>query len=698
MRRASLLIALLAATLVGAAARPAAAVPIRIVYRDAPGTGFDDPQLGAARRTALEYAVNLWSSWLAGDVEVVLWTWMVPRGGDERSALLASTGPWSLHRDFPGSGSIWYGAALANVLAGIDLNGPQEPEITAIFNSSVDDEVLGDVDWYYGLDAQPGRDIDFVTIALHELGHGLNFFDLINPATGAPLLDGNDTGAGAPSLGIFERFLTRPGVDRFINMKDSERLAAITSGHVVWDGSHVLAAYRAPVPIYAPAPFQSGSSLSHWDIAQSPDELLEPFYTGPSHDPGLLLPALADMGWTVTVATPTPRSSAPIAASPTFTPTPTATPTPRSTRRRALAFVSNFDSQTVSVIDPFAHTGVATLRVGAGPLGLAASHDGRRVYVAEFHAGGLAIIDAQRRRVAARLPVGATAHSVAVSPDGRRAYVSDTFDGLLHVVDLDAIAVIDSFPVGTQPGAVVVTPDGGRVLVANYGGTAVMVDPALRAVVAIFPILSAARFGPLALALAPNARQGFVTLESGYLSDLDLRSLQLRPALEELPYVGVPEAAAFTPDSRAVYVASHGTWGGRALRIEDGVIAQNIVVGDVPEAVASRSDGAEVFVANGGSNTISVIDTAAGRVTDTLPVGAAPMGMVMVDVPAIACAGDCRDRGVVDVADLMLAVSIALGDQPVNACANIDADADGQVTVDEVLAATASALRGCAGS
>ena len=33
-------------------------------------------------------------------------------------------------------------------------------------------------DWYFGLDGQPGEDqFDFVSVVLHEVGHGLGFHD-----------------------------------------------------------------------------------------------------------------------------------------------------------------------------------------------------------------------------------------------------------------------------------------------------------------------------------------------------------------------------------------------------------------------------------------------------------------------------------------------------------------------------------------
>ena len=49
--------------------------------------------------------------------------------------------------------------------------------------------------------------------------------------------------------------------------------------------------------MYAPSPQQPGSSVSHFDTAVTPNELMEPFYTGATQDVGLALEVFADLGW-----------------------------------------------------------------------------------------------------------------------------------------------------------------------------------------------------------------------------------------------------------------------------------------------------------------------------------------------------------------------------------------------------------------
>ena len=63
----------------------------------------------------------------------------------------------------------------------------------------------------------------------------------------------------------------------------------------------------------------------------------------------------------------------------------------------------------------------------------------------------------------------------------------------------------------------------------------------------------------------------------------------------------------------------------------------------------------------------------------------------------IGCIGDCDDTGEVEVTDLIIMVNIALANQPPSACPAGDANADGAVTIEELISAVNNALMGCSG-
>ncbi len=282
----------IAAVSFAALASAAMAVPITINYTDGASEGFNDATLGSQRKAAFEFAVDIWGAKLRGTIPIVVNAAFNPLGGSAISATLGSAGGTTIHADFTGRplANTWYVVALANQLNGADLNGGTV-EINAQFNSDVDGPVVfGAIDFYYGTDLNGGSDTDFVSVALHEMGHGLGFLDQINSGTGAW------TG-GTPD--VYGRLLTHQGVGNFTAINDAQRKTALTSGNVFWIGSAVTSAAGGNLEMFAPSPYQSGSSIAHWDVSNSPDLLMEPSYTGPHHHLDRTVEACLDIGWTI---------------------------------------------------------------------------------------------------------------------------------------------------------------------------------------------------------------------------------------------------------------------------------------------------------------------------------------------------------------------------------------------------------------
>ena len=296
----------------------ASAATVVIQNNDGAGEGFNDPTpvapvggnpgitLGAQRLNAFTYAANLWGARLQSSVTILVRAQMDPQTCTPTSAVLGSAGTMSVFRDFtnaPAAGT-WYSGALANARAGSDQD-PANPDINATFNSNLNGSAgcLGGKKWYYGYDlTPPGADIDFISVVTHEIGHGLGFQTFVNQA-------------GAKFNGFNDQYMIK--LDQFGGvpstysaMSDAQRGAAnISDPNLRWTGANVDA-YAAGIPItaglsgthvrmHAPNPYVPGSSVSHWSTVVSPNEIMEPVYTGPNHNIELALQLFKDEGWTI---------------------------------------------------------------------------------------------------------------------------------------------------------------------------------------------------------------------------------------------------------------------------------------------------------------------------------------------------------------------------------------------------------------
>ncbi len=190
-----------------------------------------------------------------------------------------------------------YPAALANSLAGKILDPSQPYELSVNFNLYAK--------FYYGTDGNTPLDLfDFVSYALHEIGHGLGFSDdssvNLSDNTGSLLGDG-----GLPY--ILSKFLADNNNIRVSDLEEGsvELGSLLTSGNLCVNGHNAVAALAGARPkIFAPSNFIFGSSLAHWDeniyLAGDSNSLMTPdIFKGESiMDIGDATRGLfKDMGW-----------------------------------------------------------------------------------------------------------------------------------------------------------------------------------------------------------------------------------------------------------------------------------------------------------------------------------------------------------------------------------------------------------------
>ena len=246
-------------------------------------------------KTALEFAVSIWESILESSVPILVtanWSSLGPSFG-------ANAGPENYMIDFDNApvANTWYPVATANALAGRDLD-PGFDDIGATFNSDF-------TDWYFGTDGAPADKLDFVTIALHELGHGLGFLSSIDANISAGTAN---WGAGSNSPDIYDLFVKNGANQQLISAFPNQSAALfgqVTSNDIWFDGPQTKAQNSGNrARLYAPTNWISAaSSIGHLDETTyngTTDAIMTPevgfgevFHTiGP-----ITLGMMADVGW-----------------------------------------------------------------------------------------------------------------------------------------------------------------------------------------------------------------------------------------------------------------------------------------------------------------------------------------------------------------------------------------------------------------
>jgi PA domain len=265
--------AALAALLAGAALCASAATMV-INNVDAPGVGFNDKTpatpvggnpgvtVGEQRLYAFRYAMDLWGARVQSNVPIVVQGSFAPLACTATGGVLGSAGALQIFANFPGAQrpDTWYGAALANSMAGVDLTpGKPDPgllappfndDIVARFNGRLGQPgCLEGNAWYYGLDNRtPAGMTDFLNVFMHELAHGLGFQNFISEADGLP-----PAFPDFPHPDIYMRMTKDTTLGRTWDQLTPEEIvaSAVRDTRIVWNGPNVTAAVPSTLEPYS---------------------------------------------------------------------------------------------------------------------------------------------------------------------------------------------------------------------------------------------------------------------------------------------------------------------------------------------------------------------------------------------------------------------------------------------------------------
>ncbi len=249
-------------------------------------------------KTAFEYAASILKVMLPSDAKLTVnanWEKISTSGVLAQSTITGFYGGAGIDALNP---LVYYPVALAEKIAGRSLNDDLQGDISLAVNSSIN--------WYLGTDGQtPVQKYDLVTVVIHEMCHGLGFFDSFG-------YDGTLGSYGSIPM-IYDTFVENNGgskltdTTKFIN--NSSALGNQLIGNLLYFNGPLLKKYALSnnysnlrAKLYAPSTWDVGSSVSHLDESATLriNSLMTPFIDlGEAiHDPGkYTFSILGDLGW-----------------------------------------------------------------------------------------------------------------------------------------------------------------------------------------------------------------------------------------------------------------------------------------------------------------------------------------------------------------------------------------------------------------
>ena len=324
----------------------------------------------------------------------------------------------------------------------------------------------------------------------------------------------------------------------------------------------------------------------------------------------------------------------------------------------------------VVVIDRAAKAVAGRIPVGRLPRGIAVNRDGSRIYVANSWSDNISEMDAASLRVLRTLPAGFEPTGVALDGRGEFLYAANRLSGDVSVIDLHTASDVRRLIAGRGASWIASSADGSRIYVTHIypnirafrtppQSEITEIDTASRNVSSRLSLHNVA--GEFHVALSQDGRLGIAAqmrpknliplahVEHGWAFGNSLAVFgDAVGGVVQLPldaiedYFSLPFGVAIAPDQSKAYVSASGSnevaiidlrklvaaaKSSESARLANDLsaaaryVVSRIPVGLNPRSVVLSLDGGTLYVANRLDDTVSVIDTSRGKVTDTIALG-----------------------------------------------------------------------------
>lgn len=319
-------------------------------------------------------------------------------------------------------------------------------------------------------------------------------------------------------------------------------------------------------------------------------------------------------------------------------------------------YVCQYTTNQVAVIDLATGETVRKIPVGAKPIALLKSPDGRYVYAANSGSGDVYRISTVSGEIEARIAMGNQPVAMAINSAGDMLYVLDYYLNRVSIVDLKIRSMVGFYPLNTfgfeerieppdccndifgeplgagrKPSAIVLDEVKNKIYVGNMGTWDIaVIDLQEEKEVEAYD----AAFGINEMIFAGSPSQLYVSAAGNEIDINDfILSMDLKGGgkTDKLKVGEKPVSIATSPDGTILYVVTEKEAKLVGLDTETGQVTGQCLLSGQPGDLVLSKAGDKAYIANLLEGTVFVVDTRNYAILETLQVGVTPKALVYID-------------------------------------------------------------------
>ena len=286
--------------------------------------------------------------------------------------------------------------------------------------------------------------------------------------------------------------------------------------------------------------------------------------------------------------------------------------------RSLLIAIFSFSILMVQLPSSFADSNQGSINVGDFPLGVAINPAGNIAYVANYYSDSVSVVNLTNNVVTNTIAVGDYPFGVVINPAGTIGYVVNcNSSGSVSVINLTNNVVTDTIAVGDSPISLAINPAGTLAYVSNFGaGTVSVINLSTNSVVQTVSGFS----NPRGIAINSTGTFAYIANPGAdEVKKLDLGSNTLVGSVSGLPE---PREIVLSSDNTKAFVSDFNLGRVSVIDLSTNTVSSTITVGSRPWGLQLKENF--LYVVNRDDGNVSKIDLNSYTLIENISVGEYP--------------------------------------------------------------------------